>query len=379
MALDSHYGMNDVPLASLILLAWVGSAHIGRESWRYPWISLLTGLVLGLGFGIKYQAALGGLFPLVAAAGLLRSGNYRHAASSLAAVGVAGLIGVLWTSPMLREDPGYFISGFGEFMAWQANIMGEPLAWHAKLARNTSALLGLLTGRGHLLLLMLAGVGSVRAWRFEPAWRRPLGAAWLFSGVLLLAVLTGRDIVRINDLMPVWPLAMLSLGLGLAAGSRGVGQKDKGLLFLRITGFILLGWFAAGAWMDAAALQRPDTRERARMWCREHLQPGEHLVRERYTLRLEMDGVQETSVRYLASSEGRRLIEKGRADVLVASSLAYGRFFDKTMPYYNEASQQVYLSLTNHYDRAVVFADRDLPFAHPSVEIFRLRSAPGTP
>lgn len=61
----SHYAMNDVPLAAVFLLAWLTADKMTGEG-RWPVWSFFTGLLLGLGFGIKYQALIGMIFPLMA-------------------------------------------------------------------------------------------------------------------------------------------------------------------------------------------------------------------------------------------------------------------------------------------------------------------------
>lgn len=369
-ALDSHYGMNDVPLAALLLLAWVGSLYMPEEPVRLPWASVLTGFLLGLAFGVKYQAVLAGIFPLAAWIRMSREREGAGLVLSLLGLGTAGVAGMLYASPLLRSDPWLFITQLPAFMQWQTNIMETPLPFSEKVVRNLVAVAYLLL-KGHVLLLIGAGYGTWAIVR-DPKRRwlvTSVVSAWLFTLLLLAVVVTGRDIVRANDLLPVWPLLALLFGLGLSAPQPR--RIRRGAVLLAVA---LIAVFGTRTFLDVAALARPDTRERARTWCLDQAPPGSLVLRERYTLALEQPQLREQVTRYLASREVRGVIRRGEPDFLVSSSLAYDRFYDKKLPYFDPDVQAFYEALPRYYQLVAEFTDRRLPFAHPVIRIYQPRS-----
>ncbi|MGD9874680.1 MAG: glycosyltransferase family 87 protein [Kiritimatiellia bacterium] len=364
-SLDSHYGMNDVPMAALVLMAWALCTRIPQESIRIPWPSLCAGLALGLAFGVKYTAALAGIFPLAAWIGLTREKKWKAALISVAAVGIAGLAGMWITCPMLRNDPSYFLQNFSAFMQWQANVTGQPVPLSEKIPANLSVLIRTIIGHGHFLLILGGLLGTVLIWRDRDRDHlRWLSAAlWILAAVLIFIILTGRDIARANDLLMLWPpmIMIAASGLSIAPGIRR---------FALAATLLTIGWFGAASFLDAAALSRPDTRERARDWCIQNIPAGSVVISERYTLPVEIPGITEKGARYLYRQKD---VSAGGADFLISSSMAYGRFFNPGMPFYDTEIQSFYLSLTNRYEAAAEFHDRELPFAHPRITVYRKR------
>ena len=373
-ALDSHYGMNDVPMAALVLVAWVCCTRIPGEPRRFPWASFATGLALGLAFGIKYTAALAGLFPLAAWLQGLRRRPWRDTAVAVAAGGLAGLAGIWLTCPLLHLNPGFFLRHLPAFLHWQANVTEQSIPLAHKIADNLTVLARTACGRGHFLLLLGGAWGTVRMLRMRH--RPPLAglflATWLLAGLLSAIILAARDIARANDLLLIWPPLSLMATLGLTTGqpSRRVGFPALALAA------VVIGWFGFQAFADAAALARPDTRERARAWCLEQIPAGSEVFAERYTLPVDKPGVKEILARHLSDRALRKRILRGRGDYLLSSSLAHERFFDPAMPYFDPDRRDFYLRLTNQFEIVAQFRDRPLPFAHPEITIYRRRAEP---
>ena len=373
-ALDSHYAMNDVPMAAFVLLAWACCTRISGEPRRFPWASLATGLALGLAFGVKYSAVLAGIFPLAVWLHGLRRRPWQDTAVSIAACGLAVLAGVWLTCPMLQLDPLFFLRHLPAFLHWQANVTEKCIPLAHKITDNLAVLARTALGQGHFLLLLGGAWGTVRMLRMRN--RDPLAglflASWLLAGLLTAVILAARDIARANDLLMIWPPLILMATLGLTTG-----QPSRRVLFPTLAlAAVVIGWFGIRAFADAAALARPDTRELARAWCRAQIPAGSLVLAENYTLPSGQPGVKEIHSRHLSDRALRKRILRGRGDYVISSSLAHDRFFDARQPYYDPALQEVYLRLTNRYEIAARFRDRPLPFAHPEITIYRRRAEP---
>ena len=370
----SHYGMNDVPLAALLLLAWSAAGLMAREPRRVPVFSALAGFALGLAFGTKYQAVLAGLFPLAAWIGFAPRKGGAWLLSSVAAVAAGGLAGMLVSCPVLASDPGYFVNTFPDFMRWQANITGEPVSFPVKLIRNMREFGVTLSGAGRWVLpvgiVWAALAAGLR--RAPNAERVPVLAAAVFCAVLAGILLVSRDFVRSNDLVPIlaFGAVLLAVPTGRALAAFGDPRWRAGSIAALLLALGVVSIFTVHSAADSLALKRPDTRERAQRWCIENLASGARVVRERYTLPTGRDDVTEYRTRFLADASAAKRIRRKRCDLVITSSLAHGRFFDPRSPYYSEADQEIYRYLRAHYERVAVFEDRDLYFAHPVVEIY---------
>jgi len=377
----SHYGMNDVPLLAALLPAWLFGGLMVRDK-RVPLFALLSGLLIGFGFGIKYQALLGGLFPLCGCVALVLGGQWRRACIGALAVAGGIVAGALTTSPLLAGDPGYFFTRFPEFMRWQASILGEDMSLPAKLARDLPVFFGHLFGSGRWLLLPGVAWCVVHLYRAarsrtgDPVLTTLAASALAFTLVLNVSVVVSRDIVRDSDLVPSHAFGILLFGMLLAAIARREGDWPRGgkPVAVALTGLASLA-FLGRAVPDSLALTRPDTRIRARDWCRENIPAGATVLRERYTLPVGKEGVLDGSFRYLVSDPVFAQIRAGGFDYLVASSLAHDRFSDPVSPYYDETAQEQYGEIESMCKTAAVFEDRQLPFAHPRITVYAKVSA----
>jgi hypothetical protein len=290
--------------------------------------------------------------------------------------GLGAVVGAILTTPLLLHDPAYFFAKFPEFMKWQSNIMGEPIPMPEKISRNLPAFTGLAFTSARWLLLpgIIWGFACVLRRGKQDAVRFVYVLSAIIMCVLLtVAIITSRDIVRDTDLLPIHTFAILLFGLMVADARRNHRPGEPGCWKLPCM-LILAGAtcivFAGTTARDSAALSRVDTRIQARDWCRARIPPGSRVLRERYTLPLKIPGVEEIDFRYLASARAQDLIRRGKFDYLITSSLAYGRFYDRASPFYDEQTQDRYQGLTDYCKPHVEFKDRTLPFAHPRITVY---------
>ncbi len=369
----NHYGMNDAPLVAMLLLGWAATARlsdarnlVSRATW-----AAMAGFCAGLGFGIKYQGILG----LVLPAGVLGWQAMRHNRwrGGLLAGGIAlaaCMAGVWLATPLLQQEPRYFITHWFQFMRWQSNIMENPLPLPSKLGANAWAFIKLMGTHGGLLIVLLGAWGLILVRRNATSPRVP----WIsgLSMLLFLAVIMilGRDIVRANDLMPLRLGAIVLAGLGLATRPAVKSKRLSPYPIMATLTFLALGIFLWHSWGDSMALARPDTRLRARDWCRRHLPAHAIVLHERYTLPVDRTDVTSISCRYLASTRGIALARQYPEAWLIASSLAHDRFSDPGGPYFSADKAAFYRQLGNTKPVAAHFPGRrQMYFAHPEITI----------
>ncbi|MGH7822787.1 MAG: hypothetical protein ACREQ9_23765 [Candidatus Binatia bacterium] len=136
----------------------------------------------------------------------------------------------------------------------------------------------------------------------------------------------------------------------------------------------LSGAFATTSIADALAFSRPDTRFRAREWCRRNLVPGSRVLGERYVLSVDRRDLREAAFRDFTSAKTHKAIGQGVYDVVITSSLAHDRYFDALSPEYNPGAQSSYRLLRERYVVLAEFRDRRLDFAHPVITIYGYRA-----
>ena len=367
----AHYEMNDVPMVSLVLMAWLAAAAMGRERAGRPVCSFLAGALLGLAFGVKYQALLAGVLLPVAWWIYGRARGWRWLVGSVMAAGLGGVLGVLATCPLILHEPRYFAKWFHVFMNWQADITGLHMTTPEKLSRNLPRLLWGLVEHGRWLLVPPAAWTLARLFRrgTPEAERVLVGSAAAFCAVLAGAMATSRDIVRDNDLVPFLPFLILATGWALARVAHPLARRAAWA-----GGLGFLAWSLCIAVPDSLALARTDTRARALAWCEAHIPAGSVVRRESYTV-IPDKPVVDRAYRYLVEPEVQRIINEGHFDFLMTSSLAHARFFDRFHFGANREAQAFYRGLPGRFDEVACFADRELMFAHPTIRIYRKRAA----
>jgi hypothetical protein len=381
----SHYGMNDVPLVAALLLAWLCSGGMHRESARLPLFSFFCGFCLGLGTGIKYQAVLGAVLAAVPWLACLRSKGWRWAVASALALLLGAAAGMACTMYLLMTEPDHFFEAVPKFMAWQSHILtvDEPLFAHARdgmLPRNALWLARLFLARGLWVLLPGALWALHRVLpgkKDEPHHVRGMVmSALLFCLVMAATLVISREKMRENDALTIIPFLTVISGLML---SRLLRARHSFPARVAATAAlpamtVLLVVFGVTSVMDSLALSRTDTRRLAREWCRANLPIGSKVVSEYYTLPVRKEGVTDIKTIYLCTGRGQEKILAGEADYLVASSLSHSRFFDRLSPYFDLDFQVWYEDLGERHERVAVFRDRELLYAQPVVTVYARRS-----
>jgi len=367
----SHYGMNDVPLLAFLFLTIAAALQMPRER-SLPLFSLLAGLAAGIGFAIKYQGILALIFPGIFWLYLVRDKGPRWAIASLVAVGVGFLAGSLPLSPLLVHDPAYFFSTFPTFMNWQTHIMGEAIPMGLKLRTNLTAMMDISLQQGHFLLWgggLWAGIHAFRH-RREPEIAAPIFSILLFCGLLLLAMLFSRDLVRVNDLMPVFALFIVAAAFPAAEYLTSPHPAGRRMPLL-IPASMLALLFLLVSLQDSLALRHPDTRIRARQWCDEHLPPDSVVASEMYTLPPTRPDLTVHKIRYLSDPLVQSALQQQQVDVLLTSSLASSRYANHGSPFYSLEAQASYQALFSQYVPVATFSDRPLYHAHPKILVYQ--------
>jgi len=363
----SHYGMNDVPMVTALLLVWATGLGIPRKGVAGPLWAAVAGVCLGAGFGIKYQAVLGGVLLVPPAWQLAVERRWTALAGCAGAVAAGAAAGAWLTSPLLRR-PDVFWTMFVPFMRWQSAIVPCDAPWPLKAGRNLLGMLRMTAASGQLAVAVLAVTGWVRFGRRRagPTGRLQASGGLLFAGVLLFVLAGFRAFPRSNDLLPLFPVAAVLIGLSMPVRVRGASLRAK--VWMAAV-WLCVGWYGAVAVLDSRALARPDTRERALAWCRRNVRPGDTVYREHYTLPLRMDGVHEQFIGMATRGVQKGRILENRVDHLILSSLVYERYFDRLSPQRDARKAGFYTYLFENYPQRASFRDRRLFFAHPHIRI----------
>jgi len=367
----SHYGVNDVPLACLLLLAWLSSARMPEERARLPMFSILTGLLLGVGFSVKYQALVGGIFPLCAwLVGWSRQPTaWRW--TSPACLAAAWFGGVALTCPLVR-DADFFFALFPKYLEFQAGITGRDLPYFTRILKSFREV-------GYYLwacrLLPLLAVVLWALWRSATRAATPerrvlmLGGGW-FCLALPVGFVLVRDFVRPYDLLPAIACALGLAFLCLDDVTRSPVSRLH-LVLVRGLALALAAWFGTIAFLDSAAIARTDTRVRAQEWAVENMEPGSFVIRDRYTDPFQVPQVKDFQDRYLVSDRALFMLMTGSFDYAVSSSLAYERFLSTWSSYYDPERVKEYAWIDDHFPVVAEFRDRSLFIAHPTIRIYR--------
>ena len=367
----SHYGMNDVPLASMLILSWLSSARMTRERWQGLAFALLTGLCLGLAFGIKYQGILGLAFPGVAWLITFTTTSWARRIGVPLLVAGGWLAGALFACPQLRDFP-YFLEWFPQFMAWQTDLLGMHHTWQEKAPRNIQLFIRFGLQYGYWLGLFPFAWSLRRALdtKEDAGLRVLLAGASLFTGGLVVLSIVSRDLIRSNDMVCLTPFLLLPMGYMLTQIHRSGPYVARATLTSAT--IILVTFYGVCATLDSLALARTDTRVLAAAWARENLPRGSRVIREFYTLPIKSPDIMEERPHSLKTSHARRLIVSGDYDILIVSSLNYERYFDPLSPQPLEY-KAYYEDLMSSHSPLATFEDRALFFAHPRITVYGRR------
>ncbi len=365
----SHYAMNDVPLTAMLIISWILAALMEKEKTSIPVFSLLCGLSLGLAFDIKYQAVIGGIFPLISWIALYKTKGRNWLFSSIAVIVIGGIAGILYLNPLLRHEPAYFFKTFPEFMKWQSNIMGYKIPYSTKIPQNIILLIRHLQIPGIVLLLTGPVLSLILIFRRKMHDKNviPAISASLFCIMLIGIFIISRDFIRNNDIIPILSFSSLLTAFTLwqVTVKTVSTRKQKILSFLFYVMIIIINIsFLATSLADSIALTGQDTRQQAQQWCFNNLPINASVMRERYTIKINRTDIQECRKRYIKP-------DFINYDYVIISSMAYSRFFDKHSPYYCPAAQERYITLENNWYKAKTFKKRELYFANPTITIYK--------
>jgi hypothetical protein len=369
-AAHSHYGMNDVPLTGILLLVWLLSWNMGERP-GMALLPLLGGLLLGTGFGIKYHALVGLVFPGTVWLLLLRRRGLTCTLVSMLLFSGGFLAGALLTMPLLRNEPLQFIDQFPKFMQWQTSIISDDLALTEKVQRNLRWLGNFAVGSGLWALLP----GAV--WALLPAStpRGPLPqaatvSALLFSLSFTLVLVFSRSLMRSMDMMYLFPFLIILTGaLADDMLSRRGGAARVPLVATVLAAGILAGFFLSRTVPDSLALTRPDTRLRAREWCRSNFPDDVVALRERWALPVNREGVIDKGFNFLAEPSAWERIANGQFDFLIATS-RHDRFSSPRSPFHDQEMAERYRSIERSFAALAVFRDREVVANHPTITVY---------
>jgi hypothetical protein len=362
----SLYGMNDVPLAALLALAWVLQPTQPGDRRATPLAALGAGLALGLACGVKYQGVLGLVFPVLA---LRVPGSRPSRAIAL----LLGIVAGLWcTTPLLFEQPRSFGGGLFAFLTWQTGVTGLELSVAEKVSGNSRWLVELFGSQPASWLLLAAPMGL----RWRAGGLGPpvvdLVSGLVFVGGLLALLVGSRDLMRGADLLPAIPIAT---AIALHALGRGETPRDARFRAIALLLAVPVGFQLASGIAVARAFTRPDTRLRALAWLHEHAPAGTRVVAERYTIPDGPTPWRVTRARYLFERPARGPLARGEFDLLISSSLAADRFSDPRSRFADEEAGRFYAQLERDFPLVAELTERPLDFAHPRITI---RRGPGT-
>ncbi|WFB35768.1 hypothetical protein P3T73_16575 [Kiritimatiellota bacterium B12222] len=372
----SHYGMNDVPLAALLMLLWVASPSIRKDRGVFPWRSFLLGGLLGIAFGVKYQAVVAAIIPGMVWLLLYKEKSLCWRCLVPVVMGVGCVLGALYACPPLRM-PASFVTHFPEFMAWQADITGEQLSLANKISRNVVLLADYLFLQGYVLFFIPWVLFFIQArkggWGRSTLLMGYAGAA--FSACLLLVFICCRDFLRSNDMVAlvpfwVWPVGLLFYGARPVAPQK-IYQHISRISYVSLC--VLAVFWITHSWRDSLALARPDTRELARVWAVENVKAGDRILLESYTVPTRIPEVEELRVPFLAFDPLWSQVQNMEFDYLFTASLAYNRFGDNCSPYFDPEMKARYEQIDTLYERGAEFKDRELYYAHPHITVYRAR------
>jgi 4-amino-4-deoxy-L-arabinose transferase-like glycosyltransferase len=216
---ESHFTLSDTPLTlavSLVLLTSMRAAETTRLA-----SMVIAGAMVGLAGGIKYNGAIAGVMPLVAA--LAFPQGQRLVALGTAALAAAATF--LIVAPYTVLDLPGFLNGFGAVLGYYsgARTMGDAASIYLSHLRNWFSWPGVVSLLWGYVGLAVAGVGAIRLLT------SPDKATWRWAGAIALAFMSAQFWLVANQgslvygryLLPLAPMLMLAA----AAGVVGIGDR----------------------------------------------------------------------------------------------------------------------------------------------------------
>ena len=273
---DSHYGVNDVPSVSFLLLSLYCAVRLlAQPTWRWY---LLAGLCGGLATSTKYN--MGFFFiPLLVAHFLAttRRGSAAWSGGALLGLGLAAgssLLGFLLGTPYALLDRRRFRGDFSE----QLDMGDDPWLGQSPEPVPLQYLLTLVQGFG-LLPLVLVAIGVVCAWRHD----RSRAVLLLSFPVVYLAFMLPKELFFVRFALPLLPFCCLFAAYGTWAIVRPIRPAWQPFSFAAVL-LLALAQSLGNDLRHNQLLLQADTRILAVHWVQLNLPARARLAMSPYAL-----------------------------------------------------------------------------------------------
>jgi 4-amino-4-deoxy-L-arabinose transferase-like glycosyltransferase len=229
---DSHFGVTDVPMTFMVLLAFtvIVSRPLDRAHW---WNIAIAALLCGLAASTKYNALV------VVAPLIVVLAQSRNALWIYLLAGVLVVAGFLAGTPYAVLTPTRFLAGLGGLQSHLASGHGtdEGFGWAHHLTFSLRYGLGLI-----FLVTALAGA----LWLTWTDWRRALVV--LSFPVLYYAGMGSGRTVFMRHMTPMMPFMAMLAALAIAAVAEEAGRRVRAPALTGALAFglaIVVGWDSA--------------------------------------------------------------------------------------------------------------------------------------
>jgi Dolichyl-phosphate-mannose-protein mannosyltransferase len=265
---DSHYGVTDVPMAFMVLVAFLYAVRLSASGTRRDLV--IAGITAGLATSTKYNAALVALPGLFAVLGCAPPAKSWRARLTDAAI-LLGLMtaAFLCTSPYTLLDYPHFIADLKSDAAHLSGGHGVNLGrgwlYHATLTlRYGLGIPILVSGAAGLVMLLV---------------RQPrTGVLVALFPVTYYALLGSGYTVFTRHMIPMVPFLCLTAGYFIAESASGLATLARrpgwqpALAALGVAGALVPSVYSVV--MFDSLIARDDSRLLARLWVEQRFPPG---------------------------------------------------------------------------------------------------------
>jgi 4-amino-4-deoxy-L-arabinose transferase-like glycosyltransferase len=314
---ESHYALTDIPMTFFVTLTVLATLRAYEQ--RHAGAFAIAGVAAGLAIGIKYNAGLVLVAPLLAAwmTHPVRPSRLVAALATIAAAVVTFFI----VSPYTILDLPGFLNGFARLMTSyvprDAGVLDGALIYykHLRNAFGWPSMMLLAAGVVLGVVRVVNGPGRVR-------WAVLL----VFCGLFFWAI-AGRHLIYGRYLLPIVPFACVFVAVAVISGVSllrrfNIQRAVRKALIVGLTVMALLPP-ALGSTGFVRMISRTWTQSLAFAWIEAHVPPGSHVVIERADLVLPAAHYRADHVRFLTERSLEQYREAG-VDYLIASSQAFG-------------------------------------------------------
>ena len=363
---DSHYAVNDVPAAFLLMVSVYFASRVFSDGRRRDY--LLGGVFLGLAVATKYNVGLGAV-ALLAAHLLRQKKNQRlwDFRTHIPLVGAAAvsLIAYLAANPFTVLDAAAFLKDFTAQYHWTA----DP--YDTSDTSMTGMILRVLSvGVGPAVLIAcVVGLIVVMVRR-----RREGLFLASFPAVYLAFFLMGSSLFYARFAIPLLPFIAIFASYGVvyaAEAARFVAPRGAvAILAAALIGLMIVPSLVLDVRSDSL-LKVEDTRVMLGRWVEENIPPGSKIALEGYTF-LDSEGRQtgpldiKYSLQVLPSLRSNPLdyYAQEKFDYLISSSFVYERY--DLSPDDKASAIQFYQELNQRFPVVATFSPtadgHELPF-----------------